>query len=108
MGDSAELETIIAVATRLFAGLGYDATTLTTIADASGYDQATVAALVTSKSDLYLKVMARAAEAERDALAEVATTSPVDVIHLIDVYLDFCVAHPEVPALWMHRWMSDA
>jgi AcrR family transcriptional regulator len=108
MDDPADVEKIIAVATRLFAGLGYDGTSLTNIADAAGYDQATVVALVTSKSDLYLKVMERASEAEQSALADAATTSPVDVIHLIDVYLDFCVDHPEVPALWMHRWMSDA
>jgi AcrR family transcriptional regulator len=108
MGDLADTERIIAVATRLFAGLGYDGTTLKTIADASGYAQTTVVALVNSKSDLYLKVMERAAEAEWAAVADAITASPVDPIHLIDVYLDFCVAHPEVPALWMHRWMSDA
>jgi len=102
------VEQIVAVATRLFAELGYDGTTLQIIADACGTDLATVVSLVTGKSELYLQVMGRAAEAERTALAEVFAASPVDVPRLIDVYLDFCVDHPEVPALWMHRWMSDA
>ncbi|MEO5874966.1 MAG: TetR/AcrR family transcriptional regulator [Streptosporangiaceae bacterium] len=102
------MEEIIRVATRLFAELGYDSTGLQTIADALGCDQATVLSLVTSKSELYLKVMGRAAEAEQAALGGLLTASPVDVPALADTYLDFCVAHPEVPALWMHRWMSDA
>jgi hypothetical protein len=30
------------------------------------------------------------------------------VERLIDSYLDFCMAHPEVQALWMHRRLADA
>ncbi|MFI0353940.1 TetR/AcrR family transcriptional regulator [Actinomadura sp. 9N407] len=104
-------ERIIDVATRLFAALGYDGTSTRMIAEAAGLNIATVAYHAGGKRDLYLAVMERAHLAERDALEEAAaafTPDPAGVHEMIDRYLDFCVDNPDIPALWMHRWLSDA
>lgn len=104
-------ERILRTATGLFAALGYDGTSAQLIAEAAGVDIATLGRLVGSKRDLYLTVMQRAYETEHQALeAAVAEFTP-DVAGLrllVDRFLDTCVSHPEVPALWMHRWLSDA
>lgn len=104
-------ERILGVATRLFAALGYDGTSTRMIAEAAGLNIATVAYHVGGKRDLYLAVMERAHQAERAALeTALAETGPdrEDLLTLVDRYVDFCVENPEVPALWMHRWLSDA
>lgn len=104
-------ERILAVATRLFAALGYDGTSTRLIAEAAGLNIATVAYHVGGKRDLYLMVMERAHQAERAALeSAVARFTPTaeGARLLADAYLDFCVENPEIPALWMHRWLSDA
>ncbi|WP_019629946.1 TetR/AcrR family transcriptional regulator [Actinomadura atramentaria] len=104
-------ERIIAVATRLFASFGYDGTSTRLIAETAGLNIATVAYHVGGKRDLYLTVMERAHQAERAALDAAAASCAADAAglrRLLDAYVDFCVAHPEVPALWVHRWQSDA
>lgn len=104
-------ERILDAATRLFAALGYDGTSTRMIAEAAGLNVATVAYHVGGKRDLYLAVMERAHQAERavleDAIEKIGT-GPEGILQLVDRYIDFCVEHPEVPALWMHRWLSDA
>ncbi|MEU8797398.1 TetR family transcriptional regulator [Spirillospora sp. NPDC048819] len=104
-------ERILDAATRLFAALGYDGTSTRMIAEAAGLNVATVAYHVGGKRDLYLAVMERAHEVERavleDAVAQIGT-EPEELLEVVDRYIDFCVEHPEVPALWMHRWLSDA
>jgi hypothetical protein len=57
--------------------------------------------------------MERAYQAERaaveDAVAEFRHAPMAEALHgLLDRYLDFMVQNPEIPALWMHRWLSDA
>ncbi|MFJ2033796.1 TetR/AcrR family transcriptional regulator [Streptosporangium sp. NPDC087985] len=114
--DGGQRELILRVATRLFAALGYDATSLGQIAEAAGLGLDTAARQAGTKRELYLAVMERAYLAERSALERtiggVQAASPeqaAGLLHRItDNYLDLCVAHPEVPALWIHRWMSDA
>ncbi|OLT22087.1 TetR family transcriptional regulator [Actinomadura sp. CNU-125] len=113
-------ERIIDVATRLFAALGYDGTSTRLIAEAAGLNIATVAYHVGGKRDLYLAVMERAHQAERAALEEALRDLPAAgadgadgadgaaLLALVDRYVDFCAANPAVPALWMHRWLSDA
>jgi AcrR family transcriptional regulator len=102
---------IIETATRLFASLGYDGTSAQIIADAAGLDVATITDLVGGKRDIYLAVMERAHLATRamfdSAFAEF-TPDRAGIHLLADRYLDFCVDHPEVPELWIHRWLSDA
>ncbi|MEU8247712.1 TetR/AcrR family transcriptional regulator [Nonomuraea sp. NPDC048916] len=104
---------ILKVATQLFAALGYDGTSTRAIADAAGLNIATVNYHMGGKRELYLAVMERAHQAERSmleaSLANLSDADPVIAIHrVVDDYIDFCVENPEVPALWMHRWLSDA
>ena len=111
--DVGQGEIILRAATRLFAALGYDGTTTRQIAEAAGVSVATVNHHVGGKRELYLAVMERAHRAERiaveAAVAEFQHVSAAEVLHkLLNRYLDFCVENPEVPALWMHRWLSDA
>ena len=114
--ESQSRDRILAVATELFARHGYDATSARQIADAAGLNVATVAYHTGSKSDLYREVMRAANEAEASAvgaaLADFARQAPAEpgkaAVALADGYLDFCIAHPDVTALWMRRWMEDA
>ncbi|QKG27065.1 TetR/AcrR family transcriptional regulator [Actinomadura verrucosospora] len=104
-------EQIIALATRLFAELGYDSTGVDLIADAAGDGGQALIAAAGGKSGLYRRVMDRAYRAEQDMLdAALAayTPDPAGTHRVIDDYLDFYVANPEIIALWMHRWMGDA
>lgn len=114
-------ERILDVATRLFAANGYDGTSTRLIAEAAGLNIATVAYHVGGKRDLYLAVMERAHRAERAALeaavADLLGDPPAGgaggaggaaLLALVDRYVDFCAANPAIPALWMHRWLSDA
>ncbi|MFB4306196.1 TetR/AcrR family transcriptional regulator [Actinomadura sp. GTD37] len=104
-------ERILDAATRLFSALGYDGTSTRMIAEAAGLNIATVAYHVGGKRDLYLAVMERAHEVERGALEESIAeidSGPEGLLDLVDAYVEFCLAHPEIPALWMHRWLSDA
>ncbi|GAA2210486.1 TetR/AcrR family transcriptional regulator [Nonomuraea monospora] len=110
---SGQAQVILKAATHLFAALGYDGTSTRQIADAAGLNIATVNYHVGGKRELYLAVMEAAHRAEKaaleQALARLPGDDPVAAIHrLADDYLDFCVDNPEVPALWMHRWLSDA
>ncbi|TDB79921.1 TetR/AcrR family transcriptional regulator [Actinomadura sp. KC216] len=109
--DSGGRERILDAAGRLFAALGYDGTSTRMIAEAAGLNVATVAYHVGGKRDLYLAVMERAHLAERAALEDALAEVDLDaegLLTLADRYIDFCVDHPEIPALWMHRWLSDA
>lgn len=98
---------LLAIATRLFAELGYDLTSARMIADAAGVEIEAVG----EKAELYREVMLRAHRAERETLDGVISgIAPTleGATELADAYLDFYLAHPEYRALWQHRWMGDA
>ncbi|WP_193318799.1 TetR/AcrR family transcriptional regulator [Nonomuraea phyllanthi] len=104
-------EGIVETATRLFSSLGYDATPLHMIADAAGLDVGTVTDLLGDKRDIYLQVMERAyllLKASQDEGFARFTRDQAGVRLLVEHHLSFCMEHPEVPELWMHRWLSDA
>ncbi|MEV0612710.1 helix-turn-helix domain-containing protein [Nonomuraea sp. NPDC050404] len=109
-------EAIVRAATRLFSALGYDGTSMAQIADAAGLDQAEIHAHFDGKRELYIEVMLRAhhllagvIRRRAEALLNAAPERRAEALHeFLDGYLDLCVAHPEVPALWTHRWLSDA
>ncbi|WP_170317113.1 TetR/AcrR family transcriptional regulator [Acrocarpospora corrugata] len=109
------METLLQGATRLFAALGYDSTTLRQIYDALGIDPVSVG-FTGDKRDLYLAVIERAYRIECEAMTPAirglvigdAAEASAGVHTIVDRYLDFCVAHPEFPALWIHRWLYDA
>ncbi|MDP9862342.1 MULTISPECIES: TetR/AcrR family transcriptional regulator [Streptosporangium] len=114
--DGGQRELILRVATRLFAAMGYDATSVSQIAEAAGLNVAAVTGHIGGKRELYLEVMERMYQVELASLEGVlkntSVASPEEasaLMHqLIDHYLDLCLAYPEMPALWMHRWLSDA
>jgi AcrR family transcriptional regulator len=109
---------VLAAATRLFAERGFDGTSTREIGRASGLNIATVAYHVGAKADLYRAVMRQAYQEELAALSgavrefATAATNPESGLAaartLVGRYLDFCLARPEVPALWMRRWLADA
>lgn len=116
-GSRSSRERILAVATDLFAQRGYEATSTRAIGDAAGLNIATVAYHVGGKAELYREVMRLAHQAQADAVVEalvdVAACEPTPAatrvaLHgFVDAYLDFCLRHPEVPALWMRRWLDE-
>ncbi|MET9338702.1 TetR/AcrR family transcriptional regulator [Nonomuraea sp. NPDC003804] len=111
-----ERERILQAATKLFAALGYDATEIGQIAEAAGLSTKAVSTQFGAKRDLYLAVMERAhsthaavVEAKVRELQAAPPEEKVAAVHrFVDAYIDFAAAHPEVPSLWMHRWLSDA
>ncbi|MGH3391705.1 MAG: TetR/AcrR family transcriptional regulator [Actinomadura sp.] len=109
--DAQRREHVIDTATRLFAALGYDATPITAVADACGVDASTITAVVGDKQALYRAVMERTQARQRamfDAVITEFTPDRAGLHRLADLVLDYCVAHPEHAALWMHRWHYDA
>jgi AcrR family transcriptional regulator len=112
----ASRDRIIAAATALFADHGYDGTSTRRIAADAGLNLATVAYHVGGKADLYREVMRRAHEAERavvttalaDFARDAAAAPAAAVTAFVDRYLDFCLDQPQIPALWMRRWLADA
>jgi AcrR family transcriptional regulator len=104
-------EALVETATRLFAELGFDGTSMQLIADAAGTDTATLHARTGDKLQLYLEVMLRAYHAERISLERTLdglTPTTQGLIDLVDAYIDFNIAHPHIMRLWLHRWMGDA
>ncbi|MEV0351403.1 helix-turn-helix domain-containing protein [Nonomuraea sp. NPDC050680] len=110
------MERIISAATRLFAALGYDATTMVQIAEAADLDVETVMELAGSKRELYLAVMGRGYTAQKAlferALARFDESGAPQIatsVHaLVDDYLNFCLDNPDISALLVHRWLGDA
>ncbi|MFC5832685.1 TetR/AcrR family transcriptional regulator [Nonomuraea insulae] len=114
--EGGERELLVRAATRMFAALGYDGTSMEQVAEAAQMDLADIHPHFATKRELYLEVMRHVRDVLSEALQAVAeemmTASPerqAEMLYrFIDAYIDMCVAHPEVPALWMHRWLSDA
>lgn len=106
-----ERDRLVEAAARLFVQLGYDATTMQMIAATAGMDVPEAGRLAGSKQQLYLEVMRGLTADEAAYMGAAAREATPDVagLHKIaDSYLDFSVAHPELRALWVHRWLMDA
>ncbi|MEV1244917.1 TetR/AcrR family transcriptional regulator [Nonomuraea sp. NPDC050022] len=111
-----ERELILRVATRLFAALGHDGVSIGQIGEAAGLTTAAITPHFPTKRHLYLAVMKRAQQVLSAVIdkragelkAAAPEERPAALHRFIDGYIDLCVEHPEVPALWMHRWLSDA
>ncbi|WP_176993038.1 TetR/AcrR family transcriptional regulator [Nonomuraea jiangxiensis] len=109
-------ERILRAAIKLFAALGYDSTTIQLIGEAAGVEPRTVGAHFPTKRELYLAVMREVNRLQATdvlAWADDLRTAPPEgkaaaLRRLVDNYLDLCLRHPEIPMLWMHRWMADA
>ncbi|MEU8118010.1 TetR/AcrR family transcriptional regulator [Spirillospora sp. NPDC049024] len=110
-GAGEERELVIEAAARLFVQLGYDGTTLQMIGAVAGMSAQQVSRLVEDKQHLYLEVMTRYSRAEAVYMRGVMERISPDMagLHtLVDGYLDYSIAHPELRALWVHRWLKDA
>lgn len=102
---------VLAAAIRLFSQLGYDATTVSQIAEAAGEPIEHSPLLQAGKQQLYRAVLAHFYERETARLQAAAQQAPqgIEGLHLLaDALLDFMVEHPEAPALWWHRVLKDA
>ncbi|MCG5213460.1 TetR/AcrR family transcriptional regulator [Streptosporangium sp. KLBMP 9127] len=114
--EDGERELILRTATRMFAALGYDGTSIEQIGAAAGVGTPTLTTHFPSKRKLYLAVMEQASrllKAATVAWAEELRDAPPGgkepALHrFIDAYIDVCAEHPEIPQLWGHRWLSDA
>lgn len=116
MNDSAER--IIRIATTLFAEHGFDGVSTREIAAAAELNIATVHYHVGTKRELYRLVFRRMSELERevagrtiDSLSTTSLDSPAAVRHLLytvaDTLVTMTVEHPQVPRLWMRRWLEE-
>ncbi|WP_344449721.1 TetR/AcrR family transcriptional regulator [Actinocorallia aurantiaca] len=105
-----EQEQVMLLAGRLFSQIGYDATTIQMISDAAGVPVDSVLAIGT-KQQIYRAVLDSLWEKENRFLEELASRVPPgpEGLHILaDAFLDFCLENPELPSLWMHRWLADA
>ncbi|XVQ16185.1 TetR/AcrR family transcriptional regulator [Spirillospora sp. CA-255316] len=110
--ERAEQTHVRSVAARLFADLGYDATSTQMIADATGVDRGTVTDRYGGKRGLYVAVVEWAIQGWRLELASLRRTYTPDtngVAQVMHAYVHYGMQHPELSKLLIHRWMmSDA
>jgi AcrR family transcriptional regulator len=108
---------ILQAATELFAKHGFDGVSMRDIAAAVEVDVATVQHHAGTKAKLYDAVFAHMYEAESEALGAAADRvrrrfdeAPGELLaglhELLDAYLDFVRARPEVTWLWLRRWLE--
>lgn len=112
-------ERIMQAATLLFAEHGYHGVSARQIADAVGLNVATVHYHTGGKRELYLRVVRRLYEQERELVARVLADHPADtwtrpaalwlaLTALVDALVNFLGQHPERARLYMHRWLERA
>jgi len=108
---------ILDVATNLFAEHGFHGVTTRQLAAAAGLNIATVHHHVGTKGELYIKVMERLYEAERElvgsfieeidqALARDAAAVRDLMVELVDKLVDMTDAYPARARLYMRRWLD--
>lgn len=111
-GEDLEDARILDVATRLFAGLGFDSTSMTMIAESSGITPDALTAKVGTKTELYTAVIGRARQLVRDRLAKIpAVLDPPTrqgLARTIDITLDAYADNPLMLKLWLQHRIGDA
>ncbi|MFF0525643.1 TetR/AcrR family transcriptional regulator [Actinomadura nitritigenes] len=111
MASAVTHQQVIDIATRLFGELGYDGVSLNLIADALGTSSTTINEVAGDKRAVYLEVTRQAFESEHrmmEAVVSRAEPGQRTLHQIVDAYLDFHLTHPQVRALWAHRWVADA
>ena len=114
---SESLERILQAATRLFAERGYHGTSTRDLAKAVGLNISTIHYHVGSKRELYRRVFHQLFLKEYEIVARFAGDVAEEVVHdraalrlrlnqLIDALIDMTLEHPEVPRLWVRRWLE--
>uniref|UniRef100_UPI003F4951C1 TetR/AcrR family transcriptional regulator n=1 Tax=Actinomadura sp. CA-154981 TaxID=3240037 RepID=UPI003F4951C1 len=110
-GDLTVEARVLATAGRLFSELGYDEVSTDMIAEATGIDLRVVVDLYGGRRGIYMAVM-EDAHAQRLAHTEAAfsefTPDADGLIRLFEAFLDYSLERPQMSALWMQRWLSDA
>jgi AcrR family transcriptional regulator len=114
-GDS--LERILREATRLFAEHGYHGVSTRALAKAVGLNISTINYHAGSKEELYRKVFQRLFHREFEAVSSLAGYVDESVVddpialrdllqRLIDALINMTLESPEVPRLWVRRWLE--
>lgn len=110
-------ERILSIATTLFAEHGYHGLSMRALAAAVGLNVATIHYHVSSKQDLYRAVFRRLAERERAIIATYTQhVTDADIADpgalrqrlnaLVDALVDLTLEQPEIPRLWLRRWLE--
>ncbi|MFQ3633125.1 TetR/AcrR family transcriptional regulator [Roseiflexus sp.] len=110
-------ERILTVATTLFAEHGYHGLSMRVLAAAVGLNVATIHYHTGSKQELYQAVFRHLAERERAIIAahtqHVTDDDIADPVafrrrltSLIDALVDLTIEQPEIPRLWLRRWLE--
>ncbi|WP_067450411.1 TetR/AcrR family transcriptional regulator [Actinomadura macra] len=102
-------ERILDAAEKLFSQIGYDLTTVKMISEVAEVDLAVLGQ--TEKEQIYRQVFARLHHIETTQIVAAIkkSSNSIEGIHsAVDAFLDFIVAHPELPALWDQRGLGDA
>ncbi|WP_433040464.1 TetR/AcrR family transcriptional regulator [Dactylosporangium sp. CS-033363] len=114
---AATRESIVRVATGLFARHGYAAVSLRQVAEGAGVDVATVHHHTGGKAALYDACFELIYKTERAYLASALTDARLALpegadavlpaLHrLVDKFVDFIEEHPENTGLWLRRWLD--
>lgn len=111
------LERILRVATTLFSEYGFHGTSTRAIASAAGINVSTLAYHVGSKEELYRKVFHRLFLREFEVVSRFAGHVDDAVVRdpkafrnllegLVDALIEMTLESPEVPRLWVRRWLE--
>ncbi|MFZ5916077.1 MAG: TetR/AcrR family transcriptional regulator [Chloroflexota bacterium] len=115
--SSDSLERILEAATVLFAEHGYHGVSTRALAEAVGLNISTINYHTGSKQELYRKVFHRLFLQEFELVSRFTGFVDDAVVHdpvalrnllerLVDSLIDMTLAHPEVPRLWVRRWLE--
>jgi len=115
--EADSLERILQAATLLFAEHGYHGVSTRAIASAVGLNVSTVNYHAGCKKELYRKVFHRLFTRELDLVSALSGTVDDAVVRdrealrgllrsLVDGLVDLTVTSPEVPRLWVRRWLE--
>ncbi len=111
-------ERILRAATALFAEHGFHGLTMRSLATAVDLNVATVSYHVGNKQELYRQVFRRLFLQENELVSSLVQNVDDDVVRdpaafrellcrLVDALVDMTLEHPEVPRLWVRRWLDE-
>lgn len=115
--SSDSLERILDAATLLFAQYGYHGVSMRALAEVVGLNISTINYHTGSKEELYRKVFHRLFLQEFELVSRLTGYVDDAIVHdpvalrstleqLVDGLIDMTLAHPEVPCLWVRRWLE--
>lgn len=115
--SSDSLERILDAATLLFAEHGYHGVSTRALAEAVGLNISTVHYHAGTKEEIYRRVFHRLFVQEFELVSRFAGYVDEEVVHdpaavrrllerLVDAIIDMTLEHPEVPRLWVRRWLE--